>query len=162
MGLTNPEEVFDGNIDLSATRKKRFNINRGAGDNGVLELNTSDMNTIVRLRDDYPKLIKLANKVTTLQSKIEGETEEEELTRMANTIESIDSEMRTLVDHIFDSNVSEICAVNGSMYDLFNGKFRFEHIIEKLSQLYGTNMKAEFNAVKARIQKHTGKYTKKK
>lgn len=159
MGLTNPEnEVFDGNIDLSETRKKRFRIN---GDNNlVLELNTSDMNTIVRLRDDYPKLMKLANRVLTLKDKIEGETEQDELTRMANTIESIDTEMRELVNHIFDSKVCQVCAVDGSMYDLFNGKFRFEHIIEKLSDLYGNNMKDEFKAVNARVKKHTAKYAK--
>ena len=51
--------------------------------------------------------------------------------------------------------------VDGSMYDLFNGKFRFEHIIEKLSDLYGNNMKDEFKAVNARVKKHTAKYTKK-
>ena len=161
MGLTNPEnEVFDGNIDLSVTRKKRFRVN---GDNNlVLELNTSDMNTIVRLKDDYPKLMKLANKVTSLKDKVEGETELEEINRVGDSIKSIDDEMRDLIDDIFNSNVSEVCAADGSMYDLFNGKFRFEHIIEKLSGLYGENMKDEFKAVKARVQKHTKKYIGKK
>ena len=160
MGLTNSEnEVFDGNIDLSATRKKRFRIN---GNNDlVLELNTSDMNTIVRLKDEYPKLIKLANKVISLKNKIDGETEEEELNRLADSIKSIDDEMRQVVDTIFDSSVSKVCASDGSMYDLFNGKFRFEHIIETLANLYGQNMKDEFKAVKTRVSKHTKKYTKK-
>ena len=158
MGLTNPEnEVFDGNIDLSATRKKRFRINE---DNKlVLELNTSDMNTLVRLKEDYPKLMKLVNRIMNIKDKQEDETEEQELTRMADTIKSIDDDMRQLVDHIFDSNVSEVCAKDGSMYDLFNGKFRFEIIIEKLSPLYGSRLKDEFKAVKARVQKHTKKYT---
>lgn len=160
MGLTNPEdEVFDGNIDLSVTRKKRFRVN---GDNNLaLELNTSDVNTIVRLRDDYPKLTKMAEKAITLEDKVEGESQEDEINRVADTIKSIDEDMRKLVDHIFDSNVSEICARDGSMYDLFNGKFRFEHIIETLAKLYGDNMTDEFKAVKMRIQKHTKKYTRK-
>lgn len=151
-------EAVDIDLDLSVTRKKRIRIN---GDNTrILELNISDMNTIVRLKDDYSKLIRLANRVTKLKDKIDDETEEEQLARMADSIKSIDDEMRTLVDHIFDSNVSEMCAYDGSMYDLFNGKFRFEHIIEKLAELYGTNMKNEFKAVRARVQKHTGKYNK--
>ena len=152
------DPVVDIDLDLSATRKKRIRIN---GDNKrILELNTSDMNTIVRLKDDYPKLLKLANKVMSLKDLDDEKTEEEQLNQMADAIKSIDDEMRNLVDNIFDSNVSEVCASDGSMYDLFNGKFRFEHIIEKLSELYGSNMRNEFQAVRARVQKHTGKYTK--
>lgn len=169
MGLTNPEKeevkqvveepVVDLDLDLTATRKKRVRIN---GDNKrILELNVSDMNTIVRLKDDYPKLIKLANKVTKLKDKTEGSTLEEELNSMAETMKSIDDEMRQIINSIFDSNVSEVCAPDGSMYDLFNGKFRFEHIIEKVADLYGNNMANEFKAVRVRIDKHTGKYIKK-
>ena len=156
MGLTNPEnQMFDGDIDLSSTRKKRFRVN--GNNNLVLELDTADLNTIVRLKDNYPKLLKMANKVMSLEEKKE-ESPEEEINRLADTIKSIDDDMRQAVDNIFDSNVSEVCAANGSMYDLFNGKFRFEHIIEKLATLYGNNMTNELKAVKQRIQKHTKKY----
>lgn len=156
MGLTNPEnQMFDGDIDLSSTRKKRFRVN--GNNNLVLELDTADLNTIVRLKDNYPKLLKMANKVMSLKEKKE-ESPEEEINRLADTIKSIDDDMRQAVDNIFDSNVSEVCAANGSMYDLFNGKFRFEHIIEKLATLYGNNMTNELKAVKQRIQKHTKKY----
>lgn len=166
MGLTNPEKeltpvveepVVDAELDLSATRKKRIRIN---GDNNrILELNIADMNVIVRLKDNYPKLIKIANKVTKLQDKMEGESMEDEINKMGDAMKSMDTEMRELVDNIFNSNVCEVCAPDGSMYDLFNGKFRFEHIIEKVSELYGANMNSEFKAVRARINKHTGKYT---
>lgn len=164
MGLTNPQDqIIDGVLDLSVTRKKRFRVNED--NNAILELNTSDMNAIVRLQEEYPKLMKLANKVTTLQDKMneektDDETTEQEITRIASTIKSIDEDMRQCVDHIFDSNVSEVCVGSGSMYDLFNGKFRFEHIIEKLSELYETNMASEFKAVNKRISKHTAKYTR--
>lgn len=161
MGLTNPEnEIFDGNIDLSATRKKRFRVNEN--NNMVLELNTSDMSTLVRLKEDYPKLLKLANKITNIKSEMEGETQEEEIAKAADLIKSIDEEMRQLVDHIFDADVSEKCAPQGTMYDLFNGMFRFEYIIEKIGALYGENITNEMKAVKARVQKHTKKYTGKR
>lgn len=149
-------DIIDGELDLSEIRKKRFRIN---GDNSkILELNVSDMNTLVRLKEDYPKLLNLANKVTDIR---EGEVEdtEAELDRMADIISEIDTEMRGLVDHIFNANVSEVCVSNGSMYDLFNGKFTFECIIEKIGALYGANLTKEIKAVKARVQKHTSKYT---
>lgn len=148
--------IVDGELDFSEMRKKRFRIN---GDNSkILELNVSDMNTMVRLKEDYPKLITLANKVTRMK---DGEKDdiEAELDRMADILKEIDNEMRGLVDHIFNANVSEICASDGSMYDLFNGIFRFEHIIEKVGALYGANLSSEIKAVKARVQKYTRKYT---
>ena len=72
----------------------------------------------------------------------------------------IDMEMRQLVDEIFDSNVSEVCAPSGSMFDPFNGTFRYEHIIDVLSKLYKNNLNSEFKKMSARIRKKTSKYTK--
>ncbi len=152
-------DTIDGDIDLSETRKKRFRIN---GDNSkILEINVSDMNTMVRLKDDYPKLMELARKVVSMRDEQIPEDEDtlSELNRVGDKFKEIDDEMRSLVDHIFNTNVSEICASDGSMYDLFNGKFRFEHIIEKVGNLYGNNLSQEIKAVKARVQKHTDKYT---
>ena len=147
---------IDGDIDLSEIRKKCFRINN---DNSkILELNISDMNTIVRLNEDYPKLMDLARSAVIEQNDSEKSTEEE-LAAMSDLIKKIDNEMRELIDHIFDSNVSELCASDGSMYDLFNGKFRFEYIIEKIASLYGENISKELKSVTKRIQKHTGKYT---
>lgn len=151
-------DIVDGDIDLSETRKKRFRIN---GDNSkILEINVADMNTIVRLQEDYPKLMNLAQKVIAIkEDKDSEEVSEDELNRMADTIKSIDTEMRNLVDHIFNTNVSEVCASDGSMYDLFNGIFRFERIIDKIGALYSDNLSKEIKAVSARVQKHTSKYT---
>lgn len=166
MGLTSSNDVQD--LDLSAIRKKRFRID---GDNNrILELNTSDMNIIVRLRDNYPKLTELANKVAELKYSDETESESEELTDaelqelfdFSTKFESIDNEMRNIIDRIFDSNVSEVCAPSGSMYDLLNGQFRFEHIIDRLTKLYETNISDEYKKMDQRIRKHTDKYTKKK
>ena len=152
------DDMIDGDIDLSETRKKRFRIN---GDNSkILEINVADMNTIVRLQEDYPKLMDLAHKVIAIRENEDSEeVAEDELNRMADAIKSIDKEMRNLVDHIFNTNVSEVCAADGSMYDLFNGVFRFEHIIDKIGALYSNNLSNEIKAISARVQKHTSKYT---
>ena len=148
-------------IDLSATRKKRIQIDGVGpeGDERILELNTADMNFVVRLRQNYPKLLEFANRVSNTEIK-EEDTEEEVLTKIADSVESIDKSMRQLVDDIFDSNVSEICAPSGSMCDLFNGKFRFEYIIESLVGLYEGNMSDELVEIQKRLDKYTGKYTK--
>lgn len=157
-GVNNQNNVID--IDLSVTRKQRFRINED--DSRILELNISDMNIVVRLRDSYPKLNDLAVEVGTLYEDDDNEDDISEIVKFGNQLESIDNKMRELVDYIFDSNVSEICAPDGSMYDVFNGQFRFEIIIEKLIGLYEENIGAEYKKLSTRIQKHTDKYVKKK
>lgn len=164
MSIIDPKPPVD--IDLSETRRARFRID---GDNDrILELNVADMGIITRLRDGYPKLDELTRKILEMKDIEEpSDTDEDEklrdtITTMGTAVEEIDNEMRDILDSIFDSNVSEVCAPNGTMYDLFNGKYRYEVILEKLLPLYNENMDKEYKAINRRIHKHTDKYTKKK
>lgn len=145
--------VFDGEISLDAIRKKRFRID---GDNKrILELNTSDLSTITRLEQLYPKLQQLSQDAAVKQLE-----ESNDLETTAHALTKIDAQMRQILDEIFDSNVSEVCAPYGSMFDPFNGEFRFEHIIEVISKLYESNIASEIKKMSARMKKHTAKYTK--
>ena len=150
------DDVVD--IDLSVTKKKRFRID---GDNSrILYLNTSDFGIVTRLKDAYPKLSALAAKMHEDEFEIsDDDTEYEKLDKAGTFIDNIDKKMRAEVDFIFNSNVSEVCAPDGTMYDLFNGKFRFEHIIDKLATLYGQQVRKEYSLMSARMKKHTSKYT---
>lgn len=149
------ENVVD--IELPQIKKARFRIN---GDSKkILELNTSDMGIVKRLNEVYPKLQELAKKATTFNEEELKDNSDEALAKFAEKLDDIDKDMRNLVDELFQSNVSEVCCDDGTMYDLYGGMMRFEHIISKLSELYENNFKNEFNKVRARIKKHTSKYT---
>lgn len=149
---------FDGDIDLSITRKKRFRID---GDNNrYLELNVSDMSIITRLNSLYPRLEKLSQTAAIKQLDKQEASEESAIAKISQTLTKIDMEMRQIIDEIFDSNVSEMCAPNGSMFDPFNGEFRFEHIIDVISKLYENNINLEFKKMSAKLKKRTDKYTK--
>lgn len=155
---TIPNDVFDGDIDLSVIRKKRFRID---GDNNrYLELNISDMGIITRLDNLYPRLQKLSQDAAAKQLDKQDESDEKILTKLSQTLIKIDTQMRELIDELFDSNVSEVCAPSGSMIDPINGEFRFEHIIDVLSKLYTNNFNSEFKKMSAKMKKHTSKYTK--
>lgn len=138
-------------IDLSVTRKKRFRID--GDDSRIIELNTSDMNILLRLDEVEERLKTLADSVTFDD---EGAEPEENIKRLLST----DKEMRDLMDYLFDSKISDICAPSGSMYDPFNGKYRFEHIMETLFTLYEENIEQEYKKMTTNVQKHTAKYTK--
>ena len=71
--------------------------------------------------------------------------DEKDILKLADSLKDIDTKIRDIVDYIFDSNVSEICAPYGSMYDVVNGKCRFECIIESLSTLYENNIIEEIS-----------------
>lgn len=149
-------------VDLGFVERKRFRIN---GDySRMLELNVSDMNIFSRMKTGYPKLKTLVKEAQEKVQSIPDDLEDTEATlgAMADCLEDIDKKMRDLIDYIFDSNVSEICAPSGNMYDPVGGEWRFERIIDKISTLYANGLHAEFNKMKNRVETKTGKYTKKK
>lgn len=152
-------------IDLSAIRKKRFRID--GDDNRIIELNTSDLSILPRLKETYPKLMKLNKQVSemsesTPESDDTDGVEDSRFDNVIDTLTKVDKSMRELIDYIFDSNVSEVCAPSGSMYDPINGQCRFEHIISCLTNLYETDMSAELDKLSQRTDKYTSKYTKRK
>lgn len=152
MATTN--NVID--LDLTQFRRKRIRID--GDDNRILELNTSDLNVIVRLQEVYSKLTELA--VTAGIDKLSTDTDEG-MDELVTKLKEIDAKMREYIDYVFNSNVSEMCAADGSMYDPFNGQFRFELIIDKLFSLYDDNFSQEFKKMQKNVQKHTSKYVRK-
>lgn len=157
MGKTLENNVID--IDLSALRKKRIRIN--GDDTKIIEINVSDMGVITRLQEAYDRLISLANKYNLQEeeSKTEGDTNNISDEEIVETLRRLDTEMRELIDFIFQANVSEICADDGTMADPINGQFRFEYIIEKFLAVYDKNFTEEFKKMSKTVKKHTSKYT---
>lgn len=164
MGKTKTNnDVID--LNLQDLRSKRFRID--GDDNRILVLNTSDLNILSRLKEVYPQLQKLTqDAVEKLPSDMKDMNEEdftvdgEAMTTVVNVLTEIDTKMRGLVDYLFNSNVSELCAPNGSMYDPINGEFRYEKIINTLSKLYSDDITGGINQITNRVRKHTDKYTK--
>ena len=137
------------NIDLTITNKKKFTIDGDA--NRVIELNTSDMSIMSRLYDSYPKLDDLGVRAMSIADSEPKEAVE--------TLKEVDADMRKLINYIFDSDIADTCAPDGTMYDMFNGEFRFEHIVGKLVSLYENNMDKEYKLMVKKVKKHTDKYT---
>lgn len=151
-------------VDLSGARKKRFRID--GDDSRILELNTSDLNILPRLRETYPKLVETANTAFSKLPEIDNKAEDydfvsdEPTTQLIDALTSADSAMREMVDYIFDSNVCEVCAPSGSMYDPVGGQFRFEQIINALAPLYEQDISSGMKQISQRVKKHTSKYTR--
>ena len=151
-------EIID--LDLSVTRKKKFRFDKD--DTRVVEVNTSDMNLMQRVSDAYPRLQELQDKASKLTEGLDLEAEEalNGITTMAERLSAVDAEMRSLLDYMFDAPVSAAAAPSGSMYDPFNGSFRYEHIIALMMKQYEDNLQSEFNKMEKQLKKHTNKYTR--
>ena len=153
-------------LDLSVTKKKQFRIN--GDDSRILELNTSDMGIIARVADFYPKMKELQEKASNLMAGVNTEDLESDdldvslkaFSTISEKLKEIDRQMREMLDNMFDAPVSEICAPDGSMYDPFNGSFRFEHIMNLLMDQYESNLQAEYAKMEKQMSKYTSKYKK--
>lgn len=151
-------------LDLSITQKKKIRFDKD--DSRIVELNTSDMSLIQRVSVAYPKLQELQNKASKLTEGLNVETDESEsvvmgeITTMAERLSAVDAEMRELLDYMFDAPVSKAAAPSGSMYDPFNGNFRYEHIINAVMKQYEDNLQSEFGKMERQIKAHTDKYTR--
>ena len=152
-------------LDLSVTQKKKFRFDKD--DNRIVEVNTSDMNLMQRVSDAYPKLQELQTKASKLTEGLNVENDESEsvaiddITTMAERLSAVDAEMRELLDYMFDAPVSKAAAPSGSMYDPFNGSFRYEHIITVVMKQYEDNLQSEFSKMERQLKSHTDKYTRK-
>lgn len=147
-------------LNLSAIKKKRVRINKDP--NRILELNISDLSITQRMSEAYERLMKYMDEVGKVLSDIpENDTDEEKEKLVEDKLKEIDDKMRKELDFIFDAPVSKVCDYGGSMYDPFEGMFRFEHIMDAISKLYETNLNDEFNKMRRRINTKTSKYTKK-
>ena len=165
--LTDNREPID--IDLSITKKQRFRIN--GDNNAILELDISDFGIINRFSEIKPKLKALAEDGVELEAdKIVAESDMEDgsdeisdsdIKSIGKEITDKDKKLREYIDYIFDSNVSEVCAPTGTMFDIINGMFRYEYIIDRITKLYKDNIATEFEKVAKRVDLHTNKYTKK-
>ena len=141
------DDIVD--ISIDGIKKQKFRIN---GDpKAIIELNLSDLNIYNRLEKGMAELQATMSEIAKLPDDDE----------LSDKLKAADGKMREWIDYIFDSPVSEVVGKGGTMYDPFNGMFRYEHIIDGLTKLYTNNINAEYKKLRLRLQKHTEKYTTK-
>ena len=143
MALTDESKIIDINLETSKKQQIRINGNN----NAIIELNLSDFGIIERLETGYSQLQGLAKEVAEIKDD-----------DISANIKAVDRKMRDLVDYIFDSKVSDTCCPSGTMIDLKDGEYYFEHIINTLTKLYESNINSEYKLLKARVSKKAEQY----
>lgn len=156
------EDVID--IDLSVTKKKKFRFDKD--DNRVVYINTSDVNIVQRIPEAYEKLVACQELANKLMDGINPSPNDDlddilkDFDTMGERLKAIDQEMRDIIDYMFNAKVSEVAAPDGSMYDPFDGAFRYSYILTLIISQFEENITNEFGKVEKQFKKHTAKYTK--
>ena len=121
------------------------------------------MGIIGRISEAYPKLTALQGKASKMMEGLHDDDAylEDDLKLIGARLSEVDNEMRQIIDEIFSADVSAKAAPDGSMYDPFDGTYRFEHIITLLMSQYEKNLQDEYAKIEHQVKSHTDKYTKK-
>jgi len=151
-------------IDLELPIEKRA-FRFGKDDSRIVYINTSDFGFMERLPEAYKKLEELQGRVSEVSEGVEKPTDDTGiddvmtgLGTMGGRLKALDTEMRAVVDELFNAPVSAAAAPDGSMYDLFDGNPRYELVITVLIEQFGKRYTDEFKKVKENVKKHAGKY----
>lgn len=129
-------------------RKKSFAID--GDENRVIYLDPSDMGIINRI-DVFGK------QIDTIIEKLKDVPADQ----LGSRIVEVDVEMREAIDKIFDYEVCAVCVPSGTMFDVVDGKFKFEIVVQGLSNVYTNTISTEMKKINDRISSHTQKYIKK-
>jgi len=151
------------NLDLSATKGTVIHVN---GDpDAQIVLNLSDFGIYNRLKEGltqlYDVFVELKDKMGEKAQAEDPEDDDDSGTpKFIEAMQESDAKMRGIIDYIFSSPVSEVCAPNGYMFDIFEGQLRFEYIINAITKLYESNINKEFYNIKSRINSKLPQYAK--
>lgn len=152
------EPVKNPIIDISLpSESKKQRIRIGGDDSRIVELDTSF--------NIFPRVVETAEKLDSLVTELEAleipeDSDLEAMKTVSNYLKEIDRKMREAVDYVFNSPVSDVCAPDSNMYDLHDGVYKFEEILEALAAVYGEGMNQELQKMRRRMEKHTAKYVK--
>lgn len=145
---------LQNNISLGIRRKEKFTID--GDESRFIELNIGDVGIIPRYANVIPEINKWADIVDGLDFDIESE---ESCKKFNQGFKEADDAIRHIINDLFDYDVCGVCVGNdGSMFDITNGKFNFEVIIETLFSFYDKTITEETKKLQKRMRSHTDKY----
>lgn len=151
------------NLNIDSLKKQRYAIN--SNEDLVLEIDIHDINIVSRIKETFPKIDALTEKLSKFSSDGPNIDIEEDMEgaviSLSDYVQVVHNEMCELLDYLFDANIGEVFGSTGNMFSVINGRYRFEIVLDSLLALYDKTITAETKKLNTRISKHTGKYTKK-
>lgn len=142
-------------FDLSLNTRKTIRID--GDDNRIIKLNTADMGIVERIQQLSQRMSELSKEFVNVKYD-ENLDEKESTDELVTQINKVDGEMRSIIDDLFQSPICDVCVPDGTMFDIHNGEFMYEILMDKLLTFYADTIQDETQKVINRMRKHTDKY----
>lgn len=139
---------------------KEYIIN--GDENKKISFCPTDTNIISRYKETLPFFESLEKKYSDLQNET---TREEDLFKKINDIKDISDEIKSKIDYIFNSKISEIVLNDTSCFSIAkNGKLVFQNLIESLINVVNSEISYTINKTKnsEKVKSYLNKYKNKK
>lgn len=133
-------------LDLDLGNKTKVQL--GEDENTCVELNLSDMGIINRLSKAQKDIAEQLKAREEKWGNLENATNED----ISNLLDETETEIRKIVDYIFDAPVSDSFLKNTSALSVCNGEYAYEILIAKMFELYEKTIAAEAKKMQKRIK----------
>lgn len=140
---------------------EKLNLNRNIGikeycfaddENAIIRINTRDPNLYPRIKETQKKLIELVNEYEGYDKKTEDEA--------CKALLEFDLKVKSLLDYMFDSKVSEVVFGNSSSVATYDGVPAFQNFLNVILPIVEKDMEAEQKKIEKNIRKYTSQVKK--
>lgn len=148
-------------LKLGLPKKKEYAID--GDETRVIALDTSDVGIIARWHT-FQAWANAANARVNELVKVDAletdEAKDEAVNAFTAEFAALDAEMREHINLLFDADVCTAIVGNGSVLRPVNGVALWEQIVDAIVPLYEKDILKEVEKSRARMEKHTKKYSK--
>lgn len=130
---------------------KSFSIN--GDENRIIRFNPSDFGIIERVKTAYDEIENATNIENDIELKTDG-SPREAIGKAAEIVKQISDTIKSQIDYIFNSNVSEVVFGNQSPLSIVKGIPLYERFLDSVVPVIQSEVKKEMEASKKRVAKY--------
>jgi uncharacterized protein with ATP-grasp and redox domains len=131
---------------------KEFSIN--GDETRVIRFNPADFGILERIKEAYEEIEKATNIKEDIELNADGSVMDK-LSAASSVVSSIDNTIKAQIDHIFNSNVSEVAFGNQSAMGMVKGVPLYERFLNAIIPVIKQEVEKEMRASQKRIKKYT-------
>jgi hypothetical protein len=131
---------------------KEFSIN--GDETRVIRFNPADFGILERIKEAYEEIEKATDIKEDIELNADGSVMDK-LSAASSVVSGIDSTIKAQIDHIFNSNVSEVVFGNQSAMGMVKGVPLYERFLNAVTPVIQQEVEKEMRASQKRIKKYT-------
>lgn len=131
---------------------KEFSIN--GDESRVIRFNPADFGILERIKDAYDAIAKATDTQEEIELLPDG-TPKDQLSMASDVVKTINKAIKEQIDHIFNSNVSEVVFGKQSPLGMVKGIPLYERFLDSIIPVIKKEVEKEMKESQKRISKYT-------